>query len=241
MGNEVSRGIWVVIPAAGVGKRMGADIPKQYLELNGRTVIEYSVKAFTGHPKIAGVVVVLGSEDSVWQTLPIADSPHLVTVEGGKERCHSVLNGLAALAVRAHSDDWVMVHDAARPCISREDINRLIDAVVNEPSGGILAIPVHDTLKRTEDGDRIAETVDRERLWRAYTPQMFRLGRLKKALEDADVRGRLVTDEASAMEAMGERPLLVEGSAENIKITRPEDLPLAEYYLGRAGSRRRSG
>jgi 2-C-methyl-D-erythritol 4-phosphate cytidylyltransferase len=233
-----SRKIWTVIPAAGVGKRMGAGIPKQYLELNGRSVIEHSLRAFSEHPRVSGVVVVLGPEDSYWQTLSIANAPAVTTVPGGSERCYSVLNGLVALEGRAHEDDWVMVHDAARPCISRDDIDRLIDAVANHPVGGILAVPVHDTLKRAAEGDRIDVTVDREGLWRAFTPQMFRMGRLKNALVDAEIQGRLVTDEASAMEAMGDHPLLVEGNAENIKITRPEDLPLAGYYLGRDASGR---
>lgn len=235
MHNEDGRKVWAVIPAAGVGRRMGADIPKQYLRLNGGTVIEHSVRAFREHPAISGVVVVLGAGDPYWGDTPWAEDPEIVTAEGGKERSHSVLNGLVALEGRAHEDDWVMVHDAARPCVPAQDIDRLIGAVGDYPGGGILAIPVHDTLKRGGEDQRIGGTVDREELWRAFTPQMFPLGRLRNALVDADIRGRTVTDDASAMEAMGERPMLVEGSAENIKITRPEDLHLAGFYLARRG------
>lgn len=221
---------WAVIPAAGVGKRMQADRPKQYLELHGRTVLEHTLSRFLEHPLISGVVVAVTDGDPYWRDLEISH-PKMVTASGGSERCHSVLNALQVLQLQADDNDWVLVHDAARPCLRREDLDHLIEALKDHPIGGLLGLPVADTMKRTAANDTVIETVPRENLWRALTPQMFRLGELQEALETALNNHQLVTDEASAMELAGMAPKMVEGHGDNIKITRPQDLKLAELYL----------
>lgn len=229
--------IWTIIPAAGVGSRMQADRPKQYLELLDRTVIEHTLGLFLDHPMVEGVVVAISPEDPYWKDLSVAGHDHLTRVDGGSERCHSVLNALSWLTAQdadADVDDWVLVHDAARPCLRHEDLDHLIAKVTQEGKGGILGIPVRDTMKQAaKDGRHIEQTVDRSHLWHALTPQMFRLGELRQAIEQALSDGFLVTDEASAMEHAGLQPLLVRGHADNIKITIPEDLALAEFYLRR--------
>ena len=222
---------WVVIPAAGVGKRMQADRPKQYLPLHGKTVIEQTLSCFSHHPQIAGIVVVLSANDPYWPQLDLHSEAPLHRAAGGSERCHSVLSGLDVVAQYAADDDWVLVHDAARPCLSRDDLGRLLYQAGEDNVGGILSVPVRDTMKRDNGNERIAQTVDRVGLWHALTPQMFPLGLLRTALQQALEDGFEVTDEASAIEHIGLQPKLVEGSGSNIKITRPEDLALAEFYL----------
>lgn len=224
---------WVLVPAAGVGKRMSSAIPKQYLPLAGRPVIAHTLTTLLGHPSIAGGVVAIGAEDEWWPLVAaeLNTAKLLLVVTGGTERCHSVLNGLEALREQGTPSDWVLVHDAARPCLTAGDLGRLLAELADDPVGGLLAIPVRDTLKQADATGRVAATVDRSRLWHALTPQMFRLGRLHEALRAALARGLLVTDEAAAMEAAGFAPRLVEGRADNLKITRPEDLALAEFYL----------
>ncbi len=222
---------WGVIPAAGKGTRMGAERPKQYLELAGRAVLEHTLERLAADSRIAGIVVALGSEDADWERLTSPAGVEVRTVTGGAERCHSVLNALRSLVDRAAADDWVLVHDAARPCLRPADLARLLDTLADDPVGGLLAVPVRDTMKRADAGDRVAETVDRGGLWHALTPQMFRLQALREALEAAIAAGVLVTDEAAAMERAGHHPRLVAGAGDNLKITRPEDLPLAAYYL----------
>jgi len=197
----------VLIPAAGVGKRFGAAVPKQYLELAGRPVIDYAIGAFIGHPAIAGCVVVLGSDDGWWDET-------------------------SRYAGNARDDDWVLVHDAARPCLRRSDLDRLLAALADEPVGALLAVPIADTVKQAQAG-RVAATLPRSALWRAYTPQAFPLGLLRSALAHAEQQDLIVTDDASAVELLGHRPALIEGSTDNIKITRPEDLPLAAFFLNR--------
>jgi 2-C-methyl-D-erythritol 4-phosphate cytidylyltransferase/2-C-methyl-D-erythritol 2,4-cyclodiphosphate synthase len=211
---------------------MGASVPKQYLKLAGRPVLEYSIDVLGNHPRIAGLVVVLAADDIYWD--PIRCTVPVFTVAGGAERCHSVLNGLTMLRHRANDDDWVLVHDAARPCLHRTDVDKLMQALEDDPVGGLLAIPIVDTLKRAGAGNRVVETVAREGLWRALTPQMFRLGVLTRALGSVIARGLMVTDEAAAVELMGFQPRLVEGRSDNIKVTRREDLVLAEFYLRQA-------
>jgi 2-C-methyl-D-erythritol 4-phosphate cytidylyltransferase len=223
--------IWAVVPAAGVGRRLGAAIPKQYLDLAGRPVIEWTLGIFLADPRISGVWVALGAEDGFWPTTTYVGHPKVRQVEGGAERCHSVLNALDALAVEADPADWVLVHDAARPCLRRSDLDRLITELADDPVGGILGVPVRDTMKGANADGRIAATIDRAALWHAFTPQMFRLGPLRDALRAAITAGALVTDDASAMERSGLSPRLIEGHADNIKITRAEDLPLARFYL----------
>jgi len=227
---------WAVVPAAGVGRRMGGEIPKQYLPLGGRRVIEQSLSRLLDHPSVRGVCVVLSAGDLWWRQLSLASDSRILTVEGGEERANSVLNGLRRLEGLASPDDWVLVHDAARPCLHASDIDRLIEAVIaggpGVGPGGLLAIPLHDTLKLSKpDTPCVEKTLPRERFWRAFTPQMFPIGLLRRALESALEKQLDVTDEASAMELAGYSPQLVEGRSDNIKITRPEDLLLAEFYL----------
>ncbi len=222
---------WAVIPAAGVGTRMQADIPKQYLSIHNKTILEYTLERFCSHPKIEGVVVAISGNDDVWKTLGISSHPKITVVEGGAERCHSVLNGLHVLLEQANSSDWVLVHDAARPCLRKEDIDRLIEVLAGHEVGGLLGLPVRDTMKRADLSCTIQETVEREGLWHALTPQMFHLDVLIDSLESALSQGRVVTDEAQAVELSGLRPVLVEGHPDNIKITRNNDLALAELFL----------
>ncbi|HXH01714.1 MAG TPA: 2-C-methyl-D-erythritol 4-phosphate cytidylyltransferase [Candidatus Competibacteraceae bacterium] len=225
---------WAVVPAAGVGKRMQAARPKQYLRLAGRTVIEHTLHTLLAHPRIAGVVVAVAADDPYWPAQRLAAGKPLLTAPGGTERCHSVANALARLAGLAAADDWVLVHDAARPCLRHEDLDRLLDTLADDAVGGLLAVPVRDTLKQADAAERVTATVDRSRLWHALTPQMFRYGLLRRALDSALAAGILVTDEAAAVEALGLAPRLVEGRADNLKITRPEDLALAEFFMAKA-------
>jgi 2-C-methyl-D-erythritol 4-phosphate cytidylyltransferase len=283
---------WLVMPAAGVGRRFGDAIPKQYADLHGRTVIEWSLAPFIYDSRCLGIVVVLGADDGYWRTvadrLPditgasraeltlaavLADAtrvaervaaktgeagsgipgepdlglssdpglslphaaavtlPKVMTTVGGNERSHSVRNGLAALSQRAGADDWVLVHDAARPCVSRQDVDRLLDRVHSHPVGGLLAAPASDTLKRAGLAGDVIETVDRSGLWRALTPQMFRYARLCAALDAALGQGRFPTDESQSLEWIGEHPMVVEGSTTNIKITSADDLVIALALL----------
>ena len=272
---------WLVMPAAGVGRRFGESIPKQYADLHGRTVMEWSLAPFLYDSRCLGVVVVLGPSDPHWPmvaarlpdvtgatrvsgstlaaaladatraaeraaersdgadkegftdpalslpTIPAVTLPKVITATGGGERSHSVRNGLAALSGRAGVEDWVLVHDAARPCVSRQDVDRLLDRVQSHAVGGLLAAPAADTLKRAGESKEIIQTIDRTSLWRALTPQMFRYGRLCEALDRAHGDGRSPTDEAQALEWMGERPIVVEGSTTNLKITSADDLVIA--------------
>lgn len=223
--------IWVVIPAAGVGKRMGENIPKQYLKLNDKTIIEHTLSVFEQHEAISEIVVSISDGDEYWDALNINLSKPLHIAEGGEQRSDSVLNGLKFLENKAADDDWVLVHDAARPCLRQEDISLLIETLENDEVGGILAVPVKDTMKRSTDDNHIKETVERENLWHALTPQMFRFSMLKNALESALNKNEVITDEASAIELSGYKPVLVEGHADNLKVTLPEDLVLASFFL----------
>jgi 2-C-methyl-D-erythritol 4-phosphate cytidylyltransferase len=226
---------WLVMPAAGAGRRFGGQrtgerIPKQYAALRGRTVIEWALAPFLADSRCAGAVVVLATDDHWWPK--VAERIPAVTVcHGGAERSESVRNGLAALNRRAGKDDWVLVHDAARPCLMRADLDHLLENAGTHAVGGILAQPVADTLKRATPQTSIEQTIDRAGLWRAGTPQMFRYARLLDALEKALAAKRFPTDEAQALEWLGEQPLLVEGSAANPKVTTADDLALAESLL----------
>lgn len=227
---------WAVIPAAGVGTRMGMAIPKQYLRLAGSTVLDCTIKQILIHSKISGVVVSLAEKDVWWPESNYFQDDRVFTVIGGADRAQSVLNGLAFLKERIASESWVLVHDAARPCVRSTDIDALIDTVVKHPVGGLLGMPVRDTMKRTNDSRSVYQTVDREHLWHAFTPQMFRLEALHRALVSALEQGALITDEASAMEHQGHSPVMVEGHGDNIKITRPADLELAEFYISQTAA-----
>ena len=223
---------WAVIPAAGTGARMRAAKPKQYLKLRGRCVIEYSVDRLMDAPWIDGVVVVLAPGDEEFAKLALGRHWKVHTTSGGVKRADSVLAGLKKVAEQAKAErPFVLVHDAARPCVTRAEIERLRDEASTE-EGGLLALPMTDTVKRSE-GTHAASTVNRRELWRAQTPQLFRLDLLAAALEDCIARGVDITDEASAMEGAGRRPRLVQGSESNLKITVPDDLALAEFWLTR--------
>lgn len=238
MGSEEN--IWVVIPAAGVGSRMKSTTPKQYMMLNQAPVIEHTLSLFKHTAEIREIVIAISPADEYWDSLDDKIKLNVTVINGGNERCDSVLNGLRELENRVQLNDWVLVHDAARPCLRRDDLELLIKKLSGNEVGGILAIPVRDTMKRSgkragrlegEEQSFIEETIEREHLWHALTPQMFRYGLLKEALESALNDGRRITDEASAMEVAGYNPLLIEGHADNLKITRPEDLELAAFYL----------
>ncbi len=223
---------WAVVPAAGVGRRMGGELPKQYLPLLGRPLIAHTLSRLGNHYRVQGLVVALSAEDEYWPSVVPDTTCPLWTAIGGAERCHSVLAALDALQEKAHPREWVLVHDAARPCIHPDDIDRLLEKVEKHgAAGGLLGLPISDTVKRTDETGLIMETVDRRGLWRAATPQMFRYGELHEALHAAIAADDLVTDEAAAMERIGIRPLMVEGRADNIKVTRPGDLELAALYL----------
>jgi len=240
---------WLVMPAAGSGSRFGADGPKQYAPLEGRTVIEWALAPFLADARCAHIVVALARDDTGWERvaarLAAPGTSTLTAVGGGAQRSHSVRLALAALDGRAGLDDWVLVHDAARPCLDAHDLERLLGRLGTHPVGGLLAIPTADTLKRAQGGEGtgsgVAQTVDRSGLWRALTPQMFRYGRLCAALDQAHAAGRFPSDEAQALEWMGEHPALVEGAATNLKITTGEDLVLAAAVLAARRSQARGG
>lgn len=225
--------LWVVIPAAGVGSRMRADRPKQYLGLASRMVLEHTLARFAAHLRVRGIVLSIALGDPWWSSLTLDATPPVHVVPGGKARAESVLHALELLNAMGASNDWVLVHDAARPCLALEDFEHLIDAIKHDEVGGILAAPVRDTMKRAGVDGRIACTVQRDGLWHAMTPQIFRVGMLRNCIMRAMADGAHVTDDASAMEHCGYQPRLVEGRVDNIKITRPEDLVLAEWILGR--------
>lgn len=224
---------WAVIPAAGLGSRMGMTVPKQYLRLHDKTVLEHSLHVLVNSPKIKKVAVALHAEDQYWSSLIGEQSEKLITTVGGKNRIHSVLQGLQCLHSCAHPDDWVIVHDAARPCLRSQDLDFLMTKLYEHPVGGLLGMPVTDTLKQIDKKNRVKKTVPREQLWVAQTPQMFRFSSLRKAIQEALQAEYLATDESSAIERMGLSPMMVEGGRHNIKITYPEDLLIAEKILGR--------
>jgi len=225
---------WAVIPAAGVVRRMVASLPKQFLQLGKQTVLEHSLDALWRALHLEATVLVSEGHPVLASIQANHADRNLLRAPGGSERCHSVLNGLSALSDQAEPGDWVLVHDAARPCVRQQDLRKLVDSLKQHRYGGLLGSPARDTMKRAEDG-AVRETVDRNGLWHAFTPQMFRFGLLHDALQQALEDGYEVTDESSAVEHAGYRPLMVEGHLDNIKITRPEDLPLAEFFLSQQG------
>lgn len=218
-----------VVPAAGVGSRMKADRPKQYLEINGKTILEHTVEKLLAHPQVSQIVVAISDDDPYYPELPLTQNPQVVRVAGGGERADSVLSALDYIE-KQQLGDWVMVHDAARPCVQLSDIDKLISRAMSHDVGAILAAPVRDTMKRGAQG-QIDHTVERADLWHALTPQMFRAEPLWNVLSEALQQGVSITDEASAFEWKGFSPALVAGRSDNFKITQPEDLALAEFYL----------
>jgi 2-C-methyl-D-erythritol 4-phosphate cytidylyltransferase len=221
---------WAVVPAAGSGHRMGAAVAKQYLLLAGRALLSHALAPLLACERIEAVVLVVAPGDERWREFVPPDD-RLLTATGGAARCHSVHNGLERLADRAADDDWVLVHDAARPCLSAQELQTLFTTLADDAVGGLLAVPLADTLKAEDGAGRVVSTVPREGLWRALTPQMFRYGVLRKALAAAIAAGISVTDEAAAIELAGQRPMLVAGRASNLKVTGAEDLALAEAVL----------
>ena len=222
---------WAVVPAAGSGARMASDVPKQYLKILDKTILEHTVERLVSHPEISGVVVAVAPDDKRWDELKFDTKKPVIKTLGGAERCHSVKNALYEVARHGDDQDWVLVHDAARPCLRHEDLDNLFSQLSQHMVGGLLAYPVKDTMKLADDKQRVVETVDRSMLWHALTPQMFRLHLIRKVLNDSIEKGIVVTDESSAMEQAGYQPKLVEGHADNIKITTPGDLAVAEAIL----------
>lgn len=222
--------IWAILPAAGIGRRMGSSTPKQYHDINGTPVLIHSINRLLEISALKKLVVVLHPEDSHWQKIEFNNSK-VVTVEGGAERANSVLNGLDYLAGQAQPDDWVLVHDAVRPCVNANDINALLDKLIEDPVGGILGAPIDNTVKKVNSSEKILTTVDRSDLWSALTPQMFRFKLLQEALQRINQSEFAFTDESSAVEALGYTPKVVLGSKKNIKITHGDDLKLAQYYF----------
>ncbi len=233
----MSRRIFAVIPAAGTGSRVGGGTPKQYLPLNGLALIRHTLQALLSEPRIQRIGVVLAPDDATWSEacLPLGGADRICLVRaGGATRADSVSNGINWLKDQVHAkrDDWLLVHDAARPCLQPDQLTCLIDTLLDDPVGGLLAIPVADTLKRADSDNRVDATMDRRQLWQAQTPQMFRIETLQRALAGAD--RATITDEASAIERLGLRPRLVNGSLTNLKVTYPEDLALASMILNTA-------
>lgn len=225
---------FLVIPAAGSGRRFAAQVPKQYAPLGNSTVIEHALAPFESDPDCTGIVVVIGADDARWPEIAARRTRLIETTPGGEERVHSVRAGLGALSKHTREDDWVMVHDAARPCFSAADLALLKRELAAHEVGGLLALPLADTLKRAAnaaDPPAVESTVDRSGLWRAVTPQVFRYGQLVRALDSALATNRIPTDEAQAIEWAGFRPRLVAGRTDNIKVTTGDDLALAAAIL----------
>lgn len=220
----MKRNIVAVIPASGLGSRMNAPLPKQYLKIQNKTILEHTLQAFLDHPEISRIVVAVSESDEYYPHIALLKSPKIELVFGGATRADSVFNALQKLG----DNDWALVHDAARPCIKRSDLDNILQ--IHDDNGAILAIPAVDTMKRA-NGNQIAHTEDRSTLWHALTPQFFRADLLKSALTKAFAENATITDEASAMEFAGYAPRLVAGRSDNIKVTRPEDLALIEFYL----------
>lgn len=225
--------VWAAVPAAGRGTRFGGPVPKQYLQLAGRTIVEHSLSALLSHPLIGGAMVAIAPDDADWPvSLTTVHGKPIITCIGGTTRAESVRNALAACDC-----DIAVVHDAARPLLTHEDLDRVLHTAMTSPeTGAILATPLADTLKRADVSGHIAETVDRSTLWRALTPQVFARDALLAALEQGITAGWDITDEASAMERAGVHPVLVAGRADNIKVTTAADLQLAEAVLEQRSS-----
>ena len=222
--------IWAIVPAAGIGHRYGSAIPKQYLSLCGTPVLLHSIKRLLEIKEVEQIFVPLGSDDTLWKNLEFSH-PKVKTITGGCDRSQSVLNALEGLSNLAKEEDWVLVHDAVRPCVTEFDIKKIIREVRNDDVGGLLAYQVVDTIKELDDSDGVIKTIDREKLWCALTPQMFRYELIKKALRAAVLSDQPVTDEASAIEFLGLSPKIIPGEKSNIKITSAEDMLLAELII----------
>ena len=225
--------VHVLIPAAGRGTRYGGALLKQYLPVNGKPILAHSIKIFQFHPLISSITVILAEDDQLFDSAVGLLAKSVNTVIGGDTRAHSVRNGLKFIVENYSATDWVLVHDAARPCLSASRLEKFLEQGLESDYGAILAVPVGDTLKRAGDSQEIIATVDRTGLWAAQTPQLFRVGVLADAIDAAHEAGCDLTDEASAMEFVGIKPLLVMGSSANIKITHSSDLAIAEALFSR--------
>ena len=224
--------LWVVIPAAGIGKRMGVDIPKQYITVCDKAIIEHTVEKFTSRNDLQGILVALSNSDQHWSTLELSKNNKITTVTGGEERYKSVYNALCSLKNKADDDDWILVHDAVRPCITTSEIDQFIaDLDHLNGIGGILALPCFETMKKANTNHEIEETIDRKFIWHAQTPQMFRYKKLFLAIEIIMNENIFITDEAMAMELAGYKPMLIQGTHSNIKITDQNDLKYLESFL----------
>ena len=223
---------FLVVPASGIGQRMNSTIPKQYIILeNGLTILDQCLNTILSNERISGFIVALDKKDSYFKTSEFAKDPKLISIAtGGKERFHSVLNALNTLDQTAKPNDWVLVHDAVRPCIRKEDINKLIEELADDKVGGILANRIVDTVKQKNNGGLVS-TIDRQKLYIAQTPQMFRYAILKDSIEKAIESNMHITDESEALESQNYSIRIVEGSSSNIKITTQEDIHLANYFL----------
>ena len=228
--SSVAPACWAVIPAAGSGSRLGADRPKQYLDLLGQTVLWHTVQCFLADSRFAGVMLALAADDDYFPRSDVSALP-VLTCHGGATRQASVCAALQALADRAQPQDWIFVHDAARPLLLRSDLDALFAVLAQEPVGALLGAPVADTLKRRGSDGHVQETVARDGLWRALTPQVFRYGILSAALQQAEQAGRVHTDDTAAVEQLGEFAALVRGRDDNLKITQGQDLLIAEQIL----------
>lgn len=228
-----TQSIIAIVPAAGIGSRMGADKPKQYLMLGQQSILAHTLDALLSHKRIDKVIVALHPQDQYFKQLPQAKHPKLIQVIGGGERADSVLAALNQ-AMQINANAWALVHDAARPCLRHEDINKLIASLKQYPQGAILAAPVRDTMKRSDASGLITNTVERALLWHALTPQFFPISALHNNLSQALAANASITDEASAMEWAGVRPGLVSGRVDNIKVTHPDDLQLAALFMQQA-------
>ncbi len=224
---------WAVVPAAGIGSRMSTGIPKQYLALNNKAIIEHTLDRLSQVDQVIGIMVAIAEDDDHWPQTRLPENIDIRTVPGGAMRHHSVLNALHQLRKFIPGQDWVLVHDAARPCVHPRDIGKLITCLYSHDVGGLLGIPVADTMKRVDEAGKVLESINREGLWHALTPQMFRLETLIAAIETAQKVGSAITDEASALEFIGKQPVVIAGRHDNIKVTTSGDIELAEQFLRR--------
>ncbi|HIG89310.1 2-C-methyl-D-erythritol 4-phosphate cytidylyltransferase [Candidatus Thioglobus sp.] len=223
---------YLIVPASGIGTRMKSDLPKQYLKLNnGLSVLDQTLKTLLSINKITGCIIAIANEDTLFKKSKFYKHLKILAkVAGGKERFHSVISALNTLKLFANDNDWVLVHDAARPCVNAKEVMTLMNKLKNHPTGGLLATPVVDTVKQATN-NIIEKTLDRSNLWQAQTPQMYRFGVLSKALENVTKNNLSITDEASAIELLGLESVIIPSSKSNLKITTPEDLELANFYL----------
>lgn len=228
-------GVWVVVPAAGRGTRFGSPLPKQYLQVAGQPLIAHTLAALLAHPMVDGALVAISTNDADWPGWTAFQEKPVLTCVGGDTRAQSVLAALEALPAVVKADDFVLVHDAARPNLRGEDLQQLLERGRADPVGAILAAPVRDTLKRAGDDGGIDGSEPRQHLWRAMTPQLFRRFQLTRALQEAGKAGVEVTDESMAMELQGLRPLLIEGNEDNLKVTTPADLARFQFILSQRG------